>query len=150
MNARRLLFLLSLFSVGMTSCENELPEVGTAEVRVLLRIEDDIGNLEDTEMCLNYLEYGETKSVQFTVESSNEVHALPLPAGSLSSNPFIEVVLDDSIYSYSPATTCFDRGCCYDYELVLNAEGLSLADIDVTIEDWEVVEIEGNVADATM
>ena len=150
MNDRILLFLLSLFSIGMTSCENELPGVGTTEVRVSLQIEEDIGSMEDAEMCLNYVECGEEKSVQFAVESGNEVHAFALPAGSLSSNPFIELVFGGSVYSYSPTVTCFDEGCCYSYALVLDAEGLSLADFNATIEGWEVVDVEVSAVDATM
>lgn len=134
----------------MTSCENELPKVGTTEVRVSLRIEEDVGSMEDAEMCLNYVEYGKAKSVQFAVESENEVHAFALTAGSSSSNPFIELVFGGSVYSYSPTVTCFDKGCCYNYALVLDAEGLSLADFNATIEGSEVVDVEGSAVDATM
>lgn len=67
MNDRIVLFLLSLFSIGITSCKNELSGVGTTEVRVLFRIEQDVGSMEDAEVCLNYVECGETKSVHFTV-----------------------------------------------------------------------------------
>lgn len=134
--------------LGLVSCDDTLESGGNAEVEVTLRIEVA---LEDTTgmAVWFYCTSADGKSVVVAAEEVAEGRYLAhLPENSISGSPFIEVVMGNTAYSYTPMETRFMAGQQYGYSLLLGPDGLTPAGTGWEIEDWETVE--GGSADTTL
>lgn len=142
------LLLLLFFALGMVSCDDTLTDGGKAEVGITLKTDRASDGTVEAAVRLNCTAI-DGKTVVIAAEEVADGHyAAHLPENSTSGSPFIEVVMEDATYGYSPAETRFQSGQRYEYSLVLDPDGLSPVGTGWEIEDWEIVE--GGNAEATM
>lgn len=142
------LSLLLFFALGMVSCDDALTDGGRAEVGITLKTDNALDGTEETAVRLNCTATDGKPVVVVAEEVADGHYAAHLPENSTSGSPFIEVVMEDATYGYSPDETCFQSGQRYEYSLVLGPDGLFPVGTGMEIEDWEIVE--GGNAEATM
>lgn len=135
------LFLVSLtLFLGLASCDSDLfHEERTAKVDVSLQAAEGVQDVENAVITLKCLENGcASKPVSVSMEKSAAgKFSATLPINYLPDMPFIEVVLDGETYGYSVADTYFEDGRRYKYSLMLDADGLTEAQNNNDISDWE-------------
>ncbi len=146
MKHRLIIYLLfAAICLITVSCKDDiLPGEDKATVNIFLQAEKGCGDVNDAEVCLNYQTKTKTSSVKMEKYASG-CYTAKLPCNSMPVNNFIEVNLEDRIYAFTPEKTCLEGGKLYEYSLVVTSNGLvNGIGFDITVNDWEVIEITGD------
>lgn len=136
------LLLSAALCLTTVSCEDDIRSgEETATVTVSLQAEGGSSAVDGAVICLNCRTGADKTS--FLMERNAPGHYVSeVPCNSVPTDDFIEVLLNGKTYTYTPENTCFDGGKLYGYSLELTPEGLKpVTDSDISITDWETVDV---------